>query len=78
MLYSGSLVHKRVWVNYKVPMYGSKFPSMGLSSQVRVNNKQLQYIQVPEYGFRFPSTDFEENRYAKIANFLILKNDFYI
>jgi hypothetical protein len=31
-------------------------PSMGLSSQVRTTYKQLQYIQVPEYGSRFPST----------------------
>jgi hypothetical protein len=29
---------------------------MGLSSQVWVNYKQLQYIKVPEYGLKFPST----------------------
>jgi hypothetical protein len=38
--------------------YGSnsKFPSTGLSSQVWVIYKQLQYIKVPEYGLKFPST----------------------
>ena len=55
VLYSGSLVHKQVRVNFKVPEYGSRFPSSGLSSQVRVNYKQLQYIQVPEYRSWFPS-----------------------
>jgi hypothetical protein len=56
VLYSGTLVHKRVRVKFKVPEYGSRFPSTGPSSQVRVINKQFQYIQVPEYGSRFPST----------------------
>ena len=55
--YSGTWVHKRVRVKFKVPEYGSRFPSTGLSSQVRVNYKQLQYIKVPEYGLKFPSTD---------------------
>jgi hypothetical protein len=55
-LYLGTLVHKRVRVKFKVPEYGSRFPSTGPSSQVRVSSKQLQYIQVPEYGSRFPST----------------------
>jgi hypothetical protein len=54
--YSGTWVHKRVRVKLKVPEYGSRFPSTGLSSQVRINYKQLQYIKVPEYGLKFPST----------------------
>ena len=50
VLYSGTRVHKRVWVKFKVSKYGSRFPSTGPGSQVRV--------QVPEYGSRFTSTDF--------------------
>ena len=54
--------------------YGSasKFPSMGQGSWVRVNYKQLQFIQVPEYGSIFPSTgqgmEFEKNS-GKSPNF---------
>ena len=44
VFYSGTLVHKRVRVKFKVPEYGSSFLSMGPSPQVRVINKQLQYI----------------------------------
>ena len=43
LLYLGSLVHKRVWANFKITKYGSRFPSTGLSSLVRVNYKQLPY-----------------------------------
>ena len=46
-MYSGSLVHKRVLVlkkKDKVPDYGTRFPSTGPGSQVRVNYKQFQYI----------------------------------
>jgi hypothetical protein len=53
VFYSETLVHKRVRVKFKVPEYGSMFPSTGLSSRVQVINKQLQYIQVPEYGSKF-------------------------
>ena len=54
LLYLGSLgfpilsTYKRVRVHLKVPEYWSRFPSMGLSSQVRVHYKQLQYIKVPQ------------------------------
>ena len=45
---------------YYINEYGSnsKFPSTGPGSRVQVNYKQIQYIQVPEYGSRFPSMDY--------------------
>ena len=48
LLYSAIWIHKRV---QEVPEYGSRFPSTGPSSRVRVQYKQNQYIEVPEYGF---------------------------
>ena len=42
--------HEQVRVKFKVPEYGSRFPSTGLSSQVRVNYKQLQQTKTRKMG----------------------------
>ena len=39
VLYLGSLLHKRIRVKVKVPEYGSRFPSMGQGSRVRILDK---------------------------------------
>ena len=38
--YSGTWVHKRVRVKFKVPEYGSRFPSTGPGSRVRILGKK--------------------------------------
>ena len=50
VLYLGPLLHM-LWV----PEYGSKFPSTGLISQVRVICKQFHCIWVPKYESRYLS-----------------------
>ena len=50
-----------------------KFPSTGLSSQVRVNYKQLQYIKVPEYGLKFHSGRYGHKNETPISqNFVFI------
>jgi hypothetical protein len=66
--YSGTWVHKRVRVNFKVPEYGSRFPSTGPLLGFYLGPGSRVRVQVPEYVPRFPSTDFE--KIIEITSFL--------
>ena len=51
VLYSGTWVHKQVWVKFKVPEYGSRFPSTGPILGIYLGPGSRVRVQVPEYGF---------------------------
>ena len=69
LLYSGTWVHKRVRVKFKVPEYESRFPSTGLLQvEIYLGPGSRVRVQVPEYGCRFLSMDFE--KMIEITSFL--------